>query len=96
MKTGVQDQARGFSQLSDPTRLGILQLLVRGPKNVTALCESLKLKQPTTSHHLALLRMGGFVKARRNGKQVIYSLNTDMLKCLSGELANYLPELVRK
>lgn len=92
MKTGVQDQARGFSQLSDPTRLGILQLLVRGPKNVTALCESLKLKQPTTSHHLALLRMGGFVKARRNGKQVIYESDKAALKLLAAGLAALMPK----
>ena len=79
MKTGVQDLARGFSQLSDPTRLGILQLLVRGPKNVTALCESLKLKQPTTSHHLALLRMTGLVHRQRKGKQMFYSINKKRL-----------------
>ena len=91
MKTTVEDLARGFSQLSDPTRLGILLLLVRGPKNVTALCDSLKLKQPTTSHHLALLRMGRIVKARRNGKQVIYETDKAALKELAAAMTSLMP-----
>ena len=45
-KADLLEWARGFSLLSDPTRLGILSLLAKGPKNVTALCKALGLKQP--------------------------------------------------
>src|SRR5262245_33225952 len=64
-----------FRLLSDKTRLNILFLLSEGEKNVTSLCEELKLPQPTVSHHLGLLRMSNVIGNRRHGKQVFYSLN---------------------
>jgi ArsR family transcriptional regulator, zinc-responsive transcriptional repressor len=63
-----------FRLLSDKTRLNILLLLGEGERNVTSLCEELKLPQPTVSHHLGLLRMHNIISNRRNGKQVFYSL----------------------
>jgi DNA-binding transcriptional ArsR family regulator len=64
-----------FRLLSDKTRLNILFLLSEGERNVTSLCDELKLPQPTVSHHLGLLRMSNVIANRRNGKQVFYSLN---------------------
>ncbi len=64
-----------FRLLSDKTRLNILMLLVAGERNVTFLCEQLKLPQPTVSHHLALLRLSSVIGNRRMGKQVFYRLN---------------------
>jgi DNA-binding transcriptional ArsR family regulator len=64
-----------FRLLSDKTRLNILMILGQGERNVTSLCEELKLPQPTVSHHLGLLRMSNIIANRRNGKQVFYSLN---------------------
>ena len=64
-----------FRLLSDRTRLNILMLLAGGERNVTNLCEMLKLPQPTVSHHLGLLRMNNVIGNRRNGKQVFYMLN---------------------
>ena|SRR5437762_503862 len=77
---GASDQdleqlASLFRLLSDKTRLNILLSLSAGEKNVTTLCEQLKLPQPTVSHHLGLLRMNNVIGNRRNGKQVFYSLN---------------------
>src|SRR3954454_5174462 len=64
-----------FRLLSDKTRLNILLLLSEGERNVTSLCEELRLPQPTVSHHLGLLRMSSVIATRRHGKQVFYSLN---------------------
>jgi DNA-binding transcriptional ArsR family regulator len=64
-----------FKLLSDGTRLRILQLLARGERNVSSLCQELKLPQPTVSHHLGLLRMRNIIVNRRNGKQVFYGLD---------------------
>ena len=64
-----------FRLLSDKTRLNILFLLGEGERNVTSLCDHLKLPQPTVSHHLGLLRMNNVIGNRRKGKQVFYSLN---------------------
>src|SRR5829696_2838679 len=64
-----------FRLLSDKTRLNILTLLASGERNVTSLCNELRLPQPTVSHHLGLLRMSNLIGNRRNGKQVFYGLN---------------------
>ena len=64
-----------FRLLSDKTRLNILMLLSQGERNVTALCEQLRLPQPTVSHHLGLLRMNNVIGNRRDGKQIFYALN---------------------
>lgn len=63
-----------FQLLSDRTRLRILLLLAEGERNVTSLCDSLNLPQPTVSHHLGLLRIRNVIGNRRDGKQVFYSL----------------------
>lgn len=64
-----------FKLLSDRTRLRILNLLTQGERNVSSLCEELKLPQPTVSHHLGLLRMRNIIVNRRSGKQVFYGLD---------------------
>src|SRR5438094_4766766 len=64
-----------FRLLADRTRLNLLMLLSDGERNVTSLCETLRLPQPTVSHHLGLLRMSNVIANRRDGKQVFYSLD---------------------
>jgi ArsR family transcriptional regulator len=64
-----------FRLLSDKTRLNILMLLAGGERNVSSLCDELRLPQPTVSHHLGLLRMNNVITNRRAGKQVFYGLN---------------------
>src|ERR671913_1031130 len=71
----LEQLAALFRLLSDKTRLNILMLLSDGERNVTSLCEALKLPQPTVSHHLGLLRMNNIIGNRRDGKQVFYTLN---------------------
>lgn len=68
-----------FKLLSDGTRLRILTLLTRGERNVSSLCDELKLPQPTVSHHLGLLRMRNIIINRRSGKQVFYGLDGRVL-----------------
>ena len=64
-----------FRLLADKTRLNILLILTAGERNVSSLCEELKLPQPTVSHHLGLLRLGNAIENRRAGKRVFYGLN---------------------
>ena len=64
-----------FRLLSDKTRLNVLLSLSKGEKNVTSLCEELRLPQPTVSHHLGLLRGNNMIANRRKGKQVFYCLH---------------------
>ena len=91
-RAAFRDLAQGFGLLSDPTRLGILSLLAKGPKNVTALCKALGSKQPAVSHHLGLLRMGRLVINTRQGKSVAYSTDKANLKTLASSLAKTMPK----
>ena len=68
-----EDLARVFHSLGDKTRLAIMTVLADGEMNVTTIQYKLKLPQSSTSHHLNLLRIGGLVKTRRQGKQIFYS-----------------------
>ena len=78
--TEVSDQLNAagladvFRLLSDKTRLSLLLILAKGERNVTSLCDEMRLPQPTVSHHLGLLRTGGLLASRRAGKQIYYQL----------------------
>jgi len=63
-----------LKQASDATRLQILTMLAEGECHVGGLCEQLNQSQPAVSHHLALLRHGGIIAPRRQGKNNYYSL----------------------
>ncbi len=66
--------AKWFRGLDDPVRLGILEQLQAGEKNVEDLCAALGMKQPRISSHLACLRWCRFVFTRREGQRVYYRL----------------------
>jgi DNA-binding transcriptional ArsR family regulator len=91
-KTDLRELARGFSLLSDPTRMGILAALSKGPTNVSGLCKALRKKQPAVSHHLGLLRMGRLVASKRQGKSVIYEADKATLKALASGLVKLMPK----
>ena len=81
-----EELARVFYSLGDKTRLAIMALLADGEMNVTTIQKKLKLPQSSTSHHLSLLRIGGLVARRREGKQIFYSL-ADLTKHRLGKKA---------
>jgi DNA-binding transcriptional ArsR family regulator len=63
-----------LKHVSDPTRLQVILILSDGERHVGALCAQLSQSQPAVSHHLALLRHGGIIAPRRQGKNNFYSL----------------------
>src|SRR5437868_5041741 len=63
-----------LKHVSDPTRLQVILTLDEGERHVGALCEQLSQSQPAVSHHLALLRHGGIISPRRQGKNNYYGL----------------------
>ncbi len=63
-----------LKHVSDPTRLQVILTLAEDERHVGALCDQLSQSQPAVSHHLALLRHGGIIASRRQGKNNFYSL----------------------
>lgn len=69
------DLVQSFKLFADETRLRILYFLMqRKEMHVRALCTLLEQSQPAVSHHLALLRVAGFIDSRRDGKHNYYHL----------------------
>ena len=61
--------------LADPTRLKILHLLKCGELCVCEIITAMEKPQPTVSHHLNILKKAGFLKWRKEGVWVHYSLS---------------------
>ena len=71
----AEDLVQCFKLFADDTRLRILHYLMQHKEmHVRALCTLLKQSQPAVSHHLALLRVAGFIDSRRDGKHNFYHL----------------------
>ena len=66
--------AKKLRILADGTRLGVMKILLEGPKHVGEINAILQLEQSLLSHHLRVLRQEGFVKATREGKTMLYYL----------------------
>ena len=70
-----------FKAFSDETRLRILKLLEHGELCVCDLVAALDMVQPKVSFHLAILKEGGLISDRKDGKWTHYKLNeSDMLR----------------
>jgi DNA-binding transcriptional ArsR family regulator len=70
-----------FRALASPTRLTILERLAEQVEmSVKELAASLRMSQPRVSWHLALLRRGGVVRTRKEGRQVHCSLDLEGIR----------------
>ena len=72
-------KARFFKALAHPTRIRILELLVRGSRTVYELQEALTLEQATVSQQLAVLRNHGIVTAEKEGLAVRYTVRDPLI-----------------
>ncbi len=66
-----------FSALNDTSRVRIISLLIEGEMSVSALAEGLKMTESAVSHQLRGLRQMRLVRARKEGRQVFYTLDDD-------------------
>ena len=71
---GPEGEVEVFRAAADPCRLRILMLLKEGELCVCEIMTALKKPQSSTSHHLSILREGGLIKERRDGKWSYYRL----------------------
>lgn len=71
-----------FKALADPTRRRILELLRGGKLTAGEIATHFDMTKPSLSHHLNSLKAAGLVEARRDGQNIIYSLDTTVLQDL--------------
>jgi ArsR family transcriptional regulator len=88
----ASDLAEAFRLLADPIRLQILDVLSRNEGRV-CVCDleaAVLVKQPTVSHHLAILRRAGIVESERQGVWAYYFLNRKRLDAMRRAVTDFL------
>lgn len=74
--------------MADPTRREILRMLREGDLAAGEIAARFEMTAPTVSHHLSVLREAGLVQAERNGRSVVYSIDTTVVH-------DFLEEMLR-
>ncbi|MCL5786775.1 MAG: metalloregulator ArsR/SmtB family transcription factor [Candidatus Marsarchaeota archaeon] len=67
-----------FYAIGDYSRFSILDALEKKDLNVSEIVAITGIEQSNVSHHLHCLLNCGFVKVRKDGKERIYSINTEV------------------
>jgi ArsR family transcriptional regulator len=82
--------------LADPTRREILRALRAGDLSAGDIAARFDMTAPSISHHLNVLKDAGLVSAERDGRHIIYSLNSTTLQDLMTELMEFVQTKGRK
>ncbi|HEV2953920.1 MAG TPA: metalloregulator ArsR/SmtB family transcription factor [Candidatus Dormibacteraeota bacterium] len=89
--TANRDLVDHFVALANPTRLRMLEhLSAKGEMSVNELATKLHMSQPRISWHLRILRTGGVIRTRRDGRLRYCSLDMDSISARHGELNRLL------
>jgi ArsR family transcriptional regulator len=76
----LEKAAKKLSSLTHPARLEIIKMLDKNEQmNVTAIYTEMKIDQPTVSRHLNILKSTGILLSKRDGQNILYSLNKEFL-----------------
>jgi DNA-binding transcriptional ArsR family regulator len=87
----LAEAAASFGLLASPARLHIVWVLAQGESDVSHLAERVGGALPAVSQHLAKLKLAGLVRARREGRRVVYLVDDPdvvaVVRLLVGRLA---------
>jgi ArsR family transcriptional regulator len=86
----IPELAEALKTLADPNRLRIMCYLSRGESCVCDIETELGISQQLTSHHVNVLKDGGFLKLRKEGVRYNYSIDKDFLKRVGDIFGEYL------
>ena len=75
--------------LSDPTRWKILELLKKGDMPAGKIGKNFNITLPSLSHHLNTLKQADLVTSRRQGQEIIYSLNLSVFEEVAKTLIKF-------
>lgn len=87
----VRDFLRAFKALSDQTRMRILKVLIERECCVCEVMQALDISQSRASRNLGILQDAGFIKSRRDGLWIVYSIDEQQMN----SYAPLLIELLR-
>ena len=81
-----------FRLMGDPTRLRIILACQGEPTPVGEIARRLHLSPSLVSHHLRLLRAARVLRARRQGKQMLYAAADDHIRCVIADMLEHVTE----
>lgn len=75
-------ESKVFKALADPTRRRILTMLNHREMTAGEITSHFDISAPSMSHHFGVLKEAGLISSRREGQQILYSLNTTVVQDL--------------
>lgn len=86
----MKEQMAGyFKAFSDPNRLEIIELLLKGETCGCTIIDKLPISQPTMSYHLKMISKAGLSTTKREGTWIKHFINRQKID----EMIAYLEEL---
>ncbi len=79
-----------FAAFSDPNRQKIVDCLKKKEMSVSEINENLSITMATLSHHLDILKRNNLVTSRRDGQQILYSLNVSIVEDVTEQIVKFL------
>lgn len=80
---------RTIRALADPTRREILRALRSGDLAAGEIAAKFPITGASVSHHLNVLKEAGLVTAERDGRSIVYSLNSTVFQEFVEELLGF-------
>ena len=82
--------AATFALLGSAPRLHLAWLMAHERSDVGTLARRVGLSIPTTSQHLAKLRLAGIVSARREGRHIYYTVDEPHVLTMIGQIFSHI------
>ena len=86
----MRDLVKLFKALSDETRIRILKVLLERECCVCEVMQALDIAQSRASRNLGILENAGFVKSRRDGLWIVYSIDKQTMNSHAASLTEML------
>jgi len=80
---------RTIQALSDQTRRKILEMLKKKDLSAGSIGKNFNITLPSLSHHLNILKNADLVTSRRQGQEIIYSLNLSVFEEVAKSLVKF-------
>jgi DNA-binding transcriptional ArsR family regulator len=88
----IAEVAEILRLLGEASRLRVLLACLAGPASVGEIALRAGMARSLASHHLRVLRASRLLRAKRNGKQMIYTPADDRVRCIVVDLAAHVLE----
>ncbi len=86
-----------FYAIGDYSRFSILSSLSKRGLNVSEIALETGIEQSNVSHHMKCLLNCGFVRVMRNGKEHVYSINSEIIPIITSiirHIEKYKKEII--